>query len=149
MSWSRKNRTLYCSSRSRSSAKTSASCAASARLMLRSSAPMVAVRGTTSIARVPVRTDGSCCRPRASLTTVCMVILFSVREDRTAGSGARRLQAEDGGPDAAAGLEVAVGRDGVVEGVALADVDGDSAGADVVEELPGEFSALRGVRDVV
>src|SRR5215204_408097 len=62
------------------------------------------------------------------------------------GSG---LEDEDGGADAAPGLEVAVSRDGVLEGVALIDLDGDAAGAHVVEELPGQGRALRGVGDVV
>src|SRR6187200_1065747 len=62
------------------------------------------------------------------------------------GSG---FEEEDGGADAAAGLEVAVRLDGVVEGVALVDLDVDAAGAHVVEELPRQRRALRGVGDVV
>ena len=50
MSWSRKNSTLCCSSSARISAKRPSSREASARLTLRSSAPMVAVSGSTSIA---------------------------------------------------------------------------------------------------
>src|SRR3954463_6687858 len=59
------------------------------------------------------------------------------------------LDGEDRRTDAAAGLEVAVRLGGVLQGVALVDLDGDAAGADVVEELPGQRRALRRVRDVV
>src|SRR4051794_15759539 len=112
MSWSRKKRTLYCSSRSLISAKTSASRAASARLTLRSSAPMVAVSGRTSTERGPTRKDGGCCRSSVWCTMLLMYLscFGGWGEDSDAGG----LEAEHGGADAAAGLEVAVGLHGVV-----------------------------------
>src|SRR4051812_34602081 len=151
MSWSRTKRTLYCSSNALSSAKSPASRDAAARLTRRSSAPIVAVSGTTSIECDPAVSEGKRSCSIASRREG-MGISCSVRwcggpaED---GSGTGRLQAEDGGPDAAAGFQVAVSRDGVVEGVALVDLDGDPAGGDVVEELTGQRGALPVVGDVV
>ena len=58
MSWSRTNSTLYCSSSASISANSCRSREASARLTRRSSAPMVAVSGTTSIDREPTVKDG-------------------------------------------------------------------------------------------
>src|SRR5690349_9751577 len=142
MSWSRTNRTLYRSSRSLISAKSAASRAALARLTLRSSAPMVAVSGTTSMAFGPTWNVGTASGARLGDTTVCMG--FS---DRVWGGGL--AQAEDRGPDAAAGLEVPVGGDGVLQRVAPVDPDGDAPGADVVEELADQRRALRRVGDVV
>src|SRR3954452_1030449 len=143
MSWSRTNSTLYCSSNALSSAKSSSSREASARLMFRSSAPMPAVSGTTSIAAVPTRREG---HPSRSTVWSMTFMVASPGCDGGWGSG---LEGEDGGADAAARLEVAVRLDGVVEGVALVDLDGDAAGDHVVEELSGQGRALRGVGDVV
>src|SRR5215207_9301295 len=140
MSWSRKKRTLYWRSSDRSSAKSSSSREAWARLMLLSCAPIFAVSGATSIALGPTRNEGHASRSVVGSVTV-MVFLLAV-----VGAG---LEGEDGGADAPAGLEVAVRLDGVVEGVALVDRDVDAAGADVVEQLAGQGRALRGVGDVV
>src|SRR3954453_23042437 len=146
MSWSRTKRTLYCSSSARSSANRSASREAAARLMPRSSAPMLAVSGTTSMALVPTRNEG-----RSSRSTVWpMTVVTGVLLGRGGGQACRSgLEGEDGGADAAAGLEVAVRLDGVVQRVALVDPDGDAAGADVVEQLAGQGCTLRRVGDVV
>src|SRR4051794_23683071 len=146
MSWSRKKRTLYCSSRSLISAKRPASREAWARLTLRSSAPIVAVRGKTSIESVPTWNDGNTSGSVRSWTTLFMTFSFSAGVVVVSGAG---LEGEDRRADAAARLEVAVGGDGVLEGVALVDLDRDAAGADVVEELPRQGRALRGVGDVV
>src|SRR3954454_1196064 len=147
MSWSRKKRTLYCISRSLISSKRPASRAASARLTLRSSAPIVAVRGKTSMDPGPTRNDGSPSGSVRSWTVLLMTFSFSAGlGGRCSGGG---FDGEDRGADAAAGLQVAVRGDGVLEGVALVDLDRDAAGADVVEELAGQGRALRRVGDVV
>src|SRR5690348_1211209 len=147
MSWSRKNRTLYCSSSSRSSAKRPESREAWARLTLRSSAPIVAVWGTTSIDPVPTWNDGKTSGSMRSWTTLFMTFSFSAGVGMS-GSGAG-FEGEDRRPDAAAGLEVAVRENGVLEAVPLVDLDRDAAGADVAEELAGQGRALRRVGDVV
>src|SRR4051812_17925431 len=147
MSWSRKNRTLYCSSRSRISAKRPASREAWARLTLRSSAPIVAVWGRTSIEPVPTWNDGKTAGSVRSWTTLFMTFSFSAGGG--GGWSGTGLDGEDRRADAAAGLEVAVRLNGVLQGVALVDLDVDAAGADVVEELPGQRRALRWVGDVV
>src|SRR3954469_16678192 len=138
MSWSRKKRTLYCSSRSLISAKRPASREAWARLTLRSSAPIVAVRGKTSIESVPTWNDGNTSGSVRSWTTLFMTFSFSAGVV-VSGAG---LEGEDARADGAARLDVAVGGDGVLEGVALVDLDRDAAGADVVEELAGQRSSL-------
>src|SRR5829696_2564823 len=112
MSWSRTKRTLCCRSSDRSSAKRSSSREASARLMLLSSAPMVAVSGATSIALVPTLNEGHATRSTVWSMTVMVV-------SPCCGGVGSGLEDEDGGADAAAGLEVAVGGDGVLERVAL------------------------------
>src|SRR5690349_9612661 len=142
MSWSRKNRTLYCSSRACSSANSSASRDARARLMLRSSAPMVAVMGTTSIELAPVEKEGQASRSTVWSTTTDTGLSFE-------GGFCGSAEGEDGGADASAGLQVLVGADGVLQGVALVDRDGDPPRGDVVEQLAGERAALGRVGDVV
>src|SRR5687767_12406489 len=100
MSWSRKKRTLCFRSSDRSSAKRSSSREASARLMLLSSAPMVAVSGATSMALEPTVNDGHAWR---STVESMAVMGFSLRWWGGWGSG---LEDEDGGTDAATGLEI-------------------------------------------
>src|SRR4051794_31365612 len=145
MFWSRKKSTLYCRSIALSSAKSWSSREASARLTCRSSAPMVAVSGATSMSRVPTVKDG-----KRSSTAVSKTVV-TVSPCSRVGCGSRRggLEDEDRRADAAAGFQVAVGLDGVVQGVALVDRDGDAAGGDVAEQLSGEHVALGRVGDVV
>src|SRR3954451_24523920 len=145
MSWSRTKSTLYCSSSALSSANSRWSREASARLTWRSSAPMVAVSGATSMLRVPTVKDG-----KRSSTAVSKTVV-TVSPSSRVGWGSERggLEDEDRRADAAAGFQVAVGLDGVVQGVALVDRDGDAAGGDVAEQLSGEHVALGRVGDVV
>ena len=108
---------------------------------MRSSAPMVAVSGCTSM-------GAGAAAPRCFVVVVgdghgCLALVWDAE------AVGQRLEVEDRGADAAAGLEVAVRLDGVVEGVALVDLDRDPAGADVVEELAGQLGPLGRVGDVV
>src|SRR4051794_10625054 len=144
MSWSRTKSTLYCSSSALSSANSRWSREASARLTWRSSAPMVAVSGTTSMLRLPTVKDG-----KRSSTAVSKTVVTGFSLGGWGRSGSGGLEDEDRGADAAAGLQVAVGLDGVVQGVALVDRDLDAAGGEMAEQLSGEQAALGRVRDVV
>src|SRR4051812_23657933 len=153
MSWSRTNSTLYCSSSALSSANSRSSREASARLTLRSSAPIVAVNGATWMDQAPTVNDGN----RSSTTALSHNVVTGFLLWRSGGlgcsgglgSGAGRLEDEDRGADAAAGLQVAVGLHGVLQRVALIDLDRDAAGGDVAEQFPGEGGALGRVGDVV
>src|SRR3954463_16416730 len=144
MSWSRRKSTLYCSSSARSSAKRSSSRAASARLTWRSSAPMVAVSGATSMLRVPTVKDG-----KRSSTAVSKAVVTGFSLFGWGGSGSGGFEGEDRGADAAAGLQVAVGGDGVGQLVALVDRDGDPPRGHVVEQLAGQRAPLGRIGDVV
>ena len=145
MSWSRKNSTLCCSSSALISAK---SVVVAGGLGEADVAQLGADRRGERGDLDRARADGE---RRASLgSTVWSTTVLMVFSLLGWGCGVQAgLEDEDGGADAAAGLEVAVGLDGVVEGVALVDLDLDAAGADVVEELAGERGPLRRVGDVV
>ena len=97
---------------------------------------MVAVSDDLDRARLTVNEGHA---SRSTVWSMTVTVLLAV-----VGGWGSGLEDEDGGADAAAGLQVAVRLDGVVEGVALVDLDGDAAGADVVEELAGQGRALRG-----
>src|SRR5262245_10153023 len=114
MSWSRTNSTLYRSSSALSSANSSSLRDTSARLTLRSSAPMWTVSGSASMEVMVVMGFLRLAGSRSCWVTDLLGHGFA---------GSRSFEAEHGRTDAAARFEVPVRLHRVLQGVPLVDLD--------------------------